>query len=178
MQDSMQVRDIIKNPSVIQTIGNNKYIIRGKFKFIKFINGNVEIDEKLYPLISRSYMTCNFVFTGVPNNIKSINMLLQNKVLETVVNHNGIVRFRTFAYSVSENPLLSICFEKNKCVKFTYKLSRSTKKLPDSTKTAFLFDSLSLPKSLYDSINAHKYISKLPCCSHIITYEKGKGSVL
>ena len=178
--NSIMVRDFMRDPKNLLSLGINKYIIRKKFDFIEFKDKDVIIKEKLFPLILKTHITCNFAFINVPKNINSINMVLQDKILETGMNHNGIIRFRTFAYSVSEDPLISICFEKNKCIKFTYVNYVSVDLSAKDVDCVFLFDSLSLSKKLHDKIINNTLISNAFNGSSInsIIYKNGKGKIL
>lgn len=180
---TLSVKDIMKNPTVIQSIGINKHIIKNKYMKLcplDISNAEIKISEKLYPLILKTYLTCDFVFIRLPKYVKTISLSVYvtnidsvnnintaggYKVLETHKPKNGIVRFKTFAYSVREDPLFMTGPVETIKFVISHSTSRSRKKsniLKNPFTADLLFNSLSVPKYIAEHIEAGNIYSILP----------------
>ena len=59
------VQDIMRNHIIIKSIGITKHIIESKYINFNESSGIININEKIYPLILKSYMVSDFVFIGL-----------------------------------------------------------------------------------------------------------------
>lgn len=180
----LSVKELINNPNIIASLGFSEYMTKVKLSEKKMI-----IEEPLFYMIQRSHLTCNFVLTELPSDIVCVNLLLRNlgnskvnsefskvnsefsefKVIERKHPAHGIVRFNSFAYAFDHDPLIF-----GKQIKFTFqgpcgKRRKKKKKAQITDKHCnqitdkhcnLLFDSISIPKYLWNFLKTNKVYSK------------------